>query len=89
MSNLNDTEIQRLFEEAEEKANTWDMPDDTRRASTESITTEFLELLAEEEKAGAKDESIPKTSTSEADESKPSDEKKMRKINLHRNRVKS
>ena len=52
------------------------MPDDTRRASTESITTEFLELLAAEEKAGAKDESIPQTSTSEADESKPSDEKK-------------
>ena len=76
MSNLNDTEIQRLFEEAEDKANAWEMPDDTRRASTESITTEFLELLAEEEKANVKGESIPKTSTSEADESKPSDEKK-------------
>ena len=76
MSNLNDTEIQRLFEEAEDKANAWEMPDDTRRASTESITTEFLELLAEEEKANVKGESIPQTSTSETDESKPSDEKK-------------
>ena len=76
MSNLNDTEIQRLFEEAEDKANAWEMPDDTRRASTESITPEFLELLAEEEEASAKGGSIPRTSTSESDESKPSDEKK-------------
>ena len=53
MSNLNDTEIQRLFEEAEVKANAWEMPDDTRRASTDSITTEFLEELAEEESANA------------------------------------
>ena len=70
MSNINDTEIQRLFEEAKEKAVAWEMPDDTRRASTDSITTEFLEELAEEEAAN----SIPQKAADSTDSNpEPSD----------------
>ncbi len=70
MSNINDTEIQRLFEEAEKKAVAWELPDDTRRASTDSITTEFLEELAEEEAANSISQ---KPAESKSSDPQPSD----------------
>ena len=88
MSNLNDTEIQRLFEEAEVKATSWEMLSDTRRASTDSITTEFLEELAEEESANA---STTTPQSAGAGIMKPSHPMKLKikRINWRRNRMKS
>ncbi len=76
MSNLNDTEIQRLFEQAEEKADTWQMPDDTRRASTDSISTEFLEELAAEEAANSINQNSTEVGSKEDNKSVSSDETK-------------
>tara|TARA_Y100000589_G_scaffold127717_2_gene121577 strand:- start:1975 stop:3753 length:1779 start_codon:yes stop_codon:yes gene_type:complete len=74
MSNLNDTEIQRLFEEAQEKASVWDMPDDSRRASTDSIPIEFLEQLEQEEAAAAVNTASPNSETDDSKTSEPTTE---------------